>query len=324
MKLSIHKTQGKATQSQLKTLGNKWENIECTWEQAFDLITVQGFATSAELWNDKRCDANFVSRQLCMIDIDDGMTIQELLQDPFYNEYGAGFYTTPSHTDDHHRFRIIFRLEQAETNKQRYKHIIKGLLMYYQSADTSCSDASRLYYGTPNCEIFEFTDKMLLDESIDGLVYAAKEREQQEIAELQNKSLSNTTKHEYDTEFVDSLLRRIQGHTGSLRGEYNTWIDIAWAVCNTVGVQNAIVLMMRYWPDKTKREINTINSFKPGQAKHTIGTLVHLSKISNPDLYKLEQEFKIRNGLLTQQELAKQFNNSYKSKANIKQFNKGE
>ena len=106
MKLSIQKqTQGKPgadkdeTAKHLAKVYKKWENIECTWEQAFDLITVQGYATSAELSDPYRCDANFVSRQLVMIDIDKEMTIQELLEDQFYNEYGAGFYVTPSHTD---------------------------------------------------------------------------------------------------------------------------------------------------------------------------------------------------------------------------------
>ena len=49
--------------------------------------------------------------------------------------------------------------------------------------------------------------------------------------------------------------------------------------------------------------MQTLKSFKASQAKHKVGTLIKLSKISKEDLYKLELEFKQRNNLLTQEEL---------------------
>ena len=297
MKLAIHNTIGKATKEQLSQLGDNWINVESTWQEVFELITVDGVATSAELWTDNRCDANFVSRSLIMIDIDDGMTIQDLFKDDFYNLYGAGFYTTPSHTDDNHRFRIIFRLERKETDKERYKKIVKGLMSVYNHADAACKDASRLYYGTPNCEIKDMTNKLLIDDAVESLIEYADILEQQEIEMLQQMPTPNYVQHQYDVDYVEELLNRIQRLTGSLRGEYETWRQIAWATCGTLNVSDAQALMMRHWPDKTKKELQTLKSFKASQAKHKVGTLIHMSKISKEDLRQLELEFKQRNKL---------------------------
>ena len=303
MKLSVHSTKGKATKDQLKLLGDNWLNVECTWQEAFELITEDGVATSAELWRENRCDANFVSRQLIMVDIDDGMTIQDLFNDEFYSKYGAGFYVTPSHTDENHRFRIIFRLESKETDKERYKKIVQGLMFVYNHADIACKDATRLYYGTPNCEIKEKTNKLLTNDVVEGLIFLVDEQEAKEIEELQKQPTNNYVQHEYDTIYVDALLNRLQSITGSLESEYHTWRDIAWATCGTLGVGDAQALMMRHWPTKTKKHLQTLKSFKTSQAKHKVGTLIKLSKISKEDLYKLELEFKQRNNLLTQEEL---------------------
>jgi len=124
--------------------GYGWVNIDCSWEDCFELITTDGLATSSELKDDHRNDENFVSRQLIMVDIDDGMTLQELFNDEFYNEYGAGFYTTASHTETNHRFRLMFITEQPITDRDTMKKIIRGLLFVYKSGDISCKDASRL------------------------------------------------------------------------------------------------------------------------------------------------------------------------------------
>ena len=299
MKLAIHNTIGKATKEQLNQLGDNWINVESTWQEVFELITVDGVATSAELWTDNRCDANFVSRSLIMIDIDDGMTIQDLFKDDFYNLYGAGFYTTPSHTDDNHRFRIIFRLERKETDKERYKKIVKGLMSVYNHADAACKDASRLYYGTPNCLIKDMTNKLLIDDAVESLIEYADILEQQEIEMLQQMPTPNYVQHQYDVDYVEELLNRIQRLTGSLRGEYETWRQIAWATCGTLNVSDAQALMMRHWPDKTKKELQTLKSFKASQAKHKVGTLIHMSKISKEDLRQLELEFKQRNNIET-------------------------
>lgn len=300
MRLSIHpdivgkpvKTEtGYYCNGKRVNLGYGWLNIETdNWHEAFELITTDGYATSAELKSDHRNDDNYLSRQICMVDIDDGMTIQQLFDNDFYNEFGSGFYTTARHTDEHHRFRIIFLLEQPETDPMRMRKIIRGLLTMFSSGDTSCKDASRIYYGVKDCIIKECRDKYLPNFICDALI------EMIDSEDSKYKSYAyqqiNTT---YDEIFVDKLLTKIRQQVGNLRGDYNAWLTIAWAVCHTVGIHNAKALMTRHWPEKTKKEMKSLESYNDRHKSPTLGTLIKLSNISKTERQLLELEMKLRN-----------------------------
>jgi hypothetical protein len=305
MKLSVHSTiRGKpekvkgcgnahyfVSEDYKVNLGYNWVNIECDWDQAFELITVDGLATSAELLSDHRTDDNFVSRQLCMVDIDNGMTIQQLFEDNFYNEYGAGFYTTASHTEEHHRFRVMFVTEEPIIDKETMKKIIRGLLIVYESADKSCKDASRIYYGVKNCQLKEFRTNILPKEVTDALIQIVEEQDAEK-----NKQLTSLPKREFETpdeNFVDELLRRIQMIHPTFKGDYYTWRNVAWATCSAVGVGVAKYLMMRYWPVKTKECLQSFSSWQASSSP-TLGTLVKLSNISKVERQLLEIQLKMR------------------------------
>jgi len=271
-------------------LGYGWMNIDLPYTDIFELITVDGLATTSELTTDHRCDANFVSRQLFMVDIDNGMTIQELFNNDFYNEFGCGFYTTKRHTDENHRFRIMFMTENAITDVDQCKKIIRGLLTMFESADTSCKDASRIYYGTVNCQIKECREKYLPNYIVDELIML--------IDSLDDKpktvNVVSYNNEKVPVDMVDELLSMISKKTGTLRGEYDDWRTIAWATCHTVGINDAHMLMMRYWPAKTKKETKTLVSWKYRSDSPTIGTLIKLSGINKTDLYELQVKYGLK------------------------------
>jgi hypothetical protein len=54
----------------VQQMGEGWMNIDISWTEAFELITGDGYATSAELQDGHRTGGNFVSRQLLMVDVD--------------------------------------------------------------------------------------------------------------------------------------------------------------------------------------------------------------------------------------------------------------
>lgn len=278
--------------------GYGWQNIEVdSWRDAFELVTTDGYATSCELNSDHREDANYISRQLCMVDIDDGMTIQELFNDDFYNEFGAGFYTTKRHTDEQHRFRILFVLEEPEYDCERMRKIIRGLLETYKSADTNCKDGSRIYYGIPNCPIKEYRDKILPKIITDALIEMvdsidlAKEQERKKSYEFQYQEIT-----QYDEPFIDHLLSLIRSKHSTFKGQYDDWKTVAWATCHAIGMNNAEMLMMRHWPTKTKKELNTLRDWKSDRSPG-IGTLIKLSGISKDSLRQLDLEFRARNNI---------------------------
>jgi hypothetical protein len=271
-------------------LGYGWTNIEVdSWKDAFELITTDGYATSAELVDDHRTDDEYVSRQICMVDIDSGMTIQDLFNDDFYNEFGAGFYTTARHTDEAHRFRIMFVLEEPIYDYLIMRKIIRGLLEFYQTADRNCKDASRIYYGVKNCPIKECRDKILYKYITDELITMIDSIDSKPIS---HSYIPNTNK-EYDVEFVDELLSRISVKTGTLHGEYDLFKTIAWAVCNTVGQHNANMLMSKYWSTKTKKEQQVIKTYDSVKSP-TVGTLIKMSGISSTERQLLEISMKLR------------------------------
>jgi hypothetical protein len=306
MKLSIHpKLVGKPTKlerdnlppkyvsnGEVVNLGYGWINVDVEdWQDAFELITTEGYATSSELVSDHRTEDNFVSRQLVMVDIDDGMTIQELFGNDFYNEFGAGFYVTPSHTDEKHRFRIMFVLEEPECDAHRLRKIIRGLLEVYETADKNCKDASRLYYGTPNCVIKETRDKKLPNLIADELVAMIDRFDQSTPINRYEKQ--EYEKHEYDEEFVGELLTRIAHKVGTLKGDYDVFKTIAWAVCHTLGQYSAMQLMSYHWPTKTKKEQQVIKDWNLNKSP-TIGTLIKMSGVNSTELKLLIVQLKLR------------------------------
>jgi hypothetical protein len=298
MKLSIHPDiKGKPVQNERGyfigekqvNLGYGWMNVEAEWNDVFELVTTDGYATSSELSSDNRKDENFVSRQLIMVDIDDGMTIPDLLNNEFYNEYGAGFYTTARHTDDNHRFRIMFVTEEPITDNQLMKKLIKGLLVVFQSADISCKDASRLYYGIPNCKIKENLGKILSKDMMIELVVMVDAMDNEEAKKYVNTFEPTSV----DEVFVDELLNRISRRLGNLRGDYNQWLTIAWATCHSVGVSTATNLLMKHWYEKTKKEKHALKSWRSSESP-TIGTLIKLSGISSEERKLLELQAQLR------------------------------
>lgn len=98
-----------------------------------------------------------------------------------------------------------------------------------------------------------------------------------------------------DEEFVNILLEKIQPKVGNLRGDYDLWRTIAWATCSCVGISSAKMLLQYYWPEKTKKEISTLMSWKHRANSPKIGTLIKLSGISSMERQLLELENKLRN-----------------------------
>jgi hypothetical protein len=308
MKLSIHpKIRGKPEKVERKNdrplfkcngetvnLGYGWQNIECdTWQEIFELITTDGYATSAELVGNHRCDDDYVSRQVVMVDIDDGMTIQELFENDFYNEFGAGFYTTARHTDTAHRFRILFVLEEPITDCLTMRKVIRGLLEIFDSGDKSCKDASRIYYGIPNCLIKECRDKILPTFITNALVDMIDSIDMAEAQKQKTYIIDPSQNLQYDDIYVDQLLSNIASKVGNLKGQYDEWRTIAWATCSVVGISNAKSLMLKHFYEKTKGEMTTLMSWKQGRGP-TVGSLIKLSGISLLERRLMDVEFKIR------------------------------
>lgn len=115
---------------------------------------------------------------------------------------------------------------------------------------------------------------------------------------LDDYTRSENTHIEYDygdkkhsVEFVNELLQHIQYKVGTLKGEYDLWRTIAWAVCSEIGLHDAKMLMQYYWPYKTNKEIKTLTSWKSGRNSPGIGTLIKMSGLDKDKINQIDLKF---------------------------------
>lgn len=148
-----------------KKLNECFKNSILTVKQISETIAKGHSIICAKLKTDskgiiKRNNESWECSELIALDIDSGLTIDECFQIP-QTKHALIIYTSPSHTQDKQRFRILFDLPYLETNRQRYKYILSKFIEIYK-ADKQCKDIARIYFGNTNAEIYLLrTDEIL-------------------------------------------------------------------------------------------------------------------------------------------------------------------
>lgn len=140
---------------------DSFQNLELdTIDIANAIYTGRSFTT----WHEgRRSLENFVLGQHIAVDMDSGderSAISTLINNDFVQMYASLIYTTPSHTEEQPRARILFLLDEPITDKDAYQSAAKFLCGLFDGCDTACTDASRFFYGSLNCNI-RIIDKML-------------------------------------------------------------------------------------------------------------------------------------------------------------------
>ena len=290
MKLSIHETiRGKPAKDARVNLGYGWMNIEASWAEVFELVTVDGVATSAELTCENRKEANFVSRELIMVDIDSGMTIPELFDNAFYNTYGAGFYATPSFTPELHKFRIMFRLAEPITDAAKLRKLNRGLLKVFDQADEACKDPTRIFYGTPDCLLCEITDKLLPIEAVDILVEMIEMEDQAQADAMANQPVIEYTMTDERRTKILELLR------GCFVGQYAIWRNIGWGLkAGGFSLQDFQYVTQGMMNQKTGQDAAKVWRDGTTNGAVTMGSVIHFLKSRlGPDCLQITDEDKI-------------------------------
>ncbi len=97
-----------------------------------------------------RVTSNYLCGQHLGIDFDTEdarSTLPVLLRDPFIAKYASILYTTPSHTPDAPRARVLFLLDTPIMQPKNYALAASALLWMFGTADRQCKDAARFFYG---------------------------------------------------------------------------------------------------------------------------------------------------------------------------------
>ena len=148
-----------------------WLNAEGSLQDLFDLIN-EGVPITNHMEGGIRTIGTFVKTNIAMVDIDDATTINldNIEDDEFYQKYCAGFYTTPSHTEDDHRLRLIFVLDRVLEDELDIRAVYVSLIKRY-GGDPSCVDGSRIFFGSMNADVVKINeDRFVPDDILDRLI----------------------------------------------------------------------------------------------------------------------------------------------------------
>ena len=130
----------------------------------------EGWAFSYQYKDGLRSVRNFLATDILAVDVDGGINIDECLDLPLVRNYATLFYTTPSHSVDEHRFRVVFALPRTLTDPEEVKAANRALAQHL-GGDMAATDAARIFFGSSegDCRVFgaELTDDAL-DELIEN------------------------------------------------------------------------------------------------------------------------------------------------------------
>ncbi|MGN7100326.1 plasmid replication protein, CyRepA1 family [Ralstonia holmesii] len=130
---------------QKRILTHEFENLELTPDELVAFIN-DGYPFCAQHKGGRK-EPNFICSGYLAVDIDDGVTVSEALDNPYVRQYASFLYTTPSHTPEKHRFRLGFQLEHPITDAQKMRAAYIGAIRLF-GGDGSCKDACRLFFGS--------------------------------------------------------------------------------------------------------------------------------------------------------------------------------
>lgn len=207
----------------------------------------EGKAFSPIVFKDNtRTGGNFISAQLLVLDFDKS-NLTEVLEHEYIKSYASAYYTTPSHrlNGNGDKFRVIFLLPEAITDREVYKTCMLKLLEKFPEADQACKDAARSFYGSENCE-YKCWDKEIDLEELEKLKM---EKSPRKKSTKLLSSLSSVTDEKLFNEIQDMLKSIPDSIT------YEDWRNIVWALCSRLKPEETRELVNSWSPDyKTQGE----------------------------------------------------------------------
>lgn len=145
--VSIHPTIHDKPPAWRSEFAENWRQEQLTFSELEGAILSGKAFVPAAMTSSRRSSSAFASSALVVIDIDQGLSIEEFLVHPLAGECAIA-YTTPSHRDQRggHRLRAIFPLAEPIEDPELYSAVVTALIHQFD-ADASCKDCCRLFYG---------------------------------------------------------------------------------------------------------------------------------------------------------------------------------
>lgn len=134
----------KALQSKLASNPNLPQILEIGTEE--DLINaVTSYGWSPSIFSGVRHNDNFVSTDFMSLDIDSGLRIEDAEKRVQSLGLACLCLPSPSHTQELHKFRLIFPMAKTILNPEDFDATWDFLQKQFPELDTQCSDYARWY-----------------------------------------------------------------------------------------------------------------------------------------------------------------------------------
>lgn len=170
----------------------------------------------------------FKGTNLLMIDIDDGMTIEEMLE--MHKKLGVTpnmYYKSFSHSPTHHKFRVVYCLPYMMKTQEEYRLLWDTFDKFYKEGSIldRTLDVSRMFYGSSNkAEILSYEpfDIVTLADKMGTLLSSDDKSIQLKNAPIANQEVyENIPKLELNDMLKSKMIRDFED--GNLRnsGDYH-------------------------------------------------------------------------------------------------------
>lgn len=139
----------------------KWMTVDSwTVSQLFEHAT-KGYAFAVSVFHDaKRRKSDFLMAWIVGLDFDalTPETADDLLNNSFVKQHASFIYSTPSHTLENPRLRIVFILDQAVHDVDYFEAVIRKVMYALRDylPDSACKDVARFFYGNDKPD-FKYT-----------------------------------------------------------------------------------------------------------------------------------------------------------------------
>ncbi len=249
-------------------MGTGWLNQKTGIIELFGNIIINGYSVAGQFKDSHRVEEDFIGQNIVLIDIDDGYTLDTVKENEFYNEFCAGWYTSPSHKKEAHRFRLIFILERTITNACDMRALYTALIKIFGS-DRACKDAARLFYGHKDAEFECFEDKVIDNEVIDMLIADGVKRI--------SKTLVPVNLNDYSPPDDETKAWVVEKLYETFLGAYGQWSTIGWIMRDNgftlADFQQATIGGMMNAKDA--KDCETVWNARSGGNTATMGTIYH-------------------------------------------------
>lgn len=218
---------------------------------------------------------NYLAGQHLGCDFDTGdkrSAVDTLLNDPFVAKYAAVIYTTPSHTIEEPRARVVFLLDAPIQQATNYIAAVSSLLWLFGSADRQCKDSCRFFYGGRTDGRIEWLPNVLPLAIVKDMIARYKATGQQE-----RRTITSYAPQTADEQKVQEALKYIP----PMAIDYDEWLGVLMAV-HAAFPDSAGLSIADSWaqgsPGEVARKWKSFKGDGNTAGKVGLGTLFNLAK----------------------------------------------